>query len=77
MICCVLLFAVIIGNIIVAICPTEIRPHVAIALMIVAGLGAIVRLVNGDHFGEDPMFSIKIGGSCCDEEIEKQKKIKK
>jgi hypothetical protein len=81
-ICCVLLFSVVISMFISALCPVDIRPHVAIALMIIAGFGFIVRLVNGEYSKAEetkPMFSLKITGtgSCQDDTNTKTYVVKK
>lgn len=41
---CILVCAILIGTIIAIICPYEIRPYVAITIIVVAVLGAPLRL---------------------------------
>ncbi|VBB18569.1 hypothetical protein YASMINEVIRUS_1032 [Yasminevirus sp. GU-2018] len=63
---CILIFAVLAGMIISALCPTEIRPYVAMALLVVSGFGLLVRLFKGEdkQAVTTPNFVFSYTNSC-------------
>lgn len=62
---CSLFCSVILGGIIASICPKDIKPYIAITLIVVSGFGAVYRMLEGGSKNKkSPFFSVKYTTNC-------------